>query len=189
VNWIPESNRLIGSSQLNFKGTDVLIKGLGAFTRRFPAAGWELLLPRKGKDVAATDQLIAAEGIGGRIRWFDEMTQGEVLEEYARADIVVDQLANSVVGMGGLDAMATGRPLLANGRPEIMEPFLGTPSPICQAASPDEVCSQMQRLVSNRTERWRVGVASRAFVERHFTSDAQARVLVSRLGPQVASPS
>src|SRR5262249_26097314 len=152
---------------LNFKGTDVLVKGLGEFARRFPAAEWELLLPRKGKDLDATERLAAEQGVAGRVRWVEEISQREVLEEDVNADIVVDQLGQSVVGMGGLDAMATGRPLLANGRPEIMERFLGVVSPICQAASPSEVCTQLERLVNHPEERRRIGLASRAFVEKH----------------------
>jgi glycosyltransferase involved in cell wall biosynthesis len=86
-----------------------------------------------------------------------------------------------VVAMAGLDAMATGRPLIANARPEIGAEALDAPSPVCQARTPAEVAAQLQRLVFDAKERERVGNASRAYVERHFSAEGAARRLLERL--------
>lgn len=166
---------------LDYKGIDVLLRGLALLKlsgfRPLP----ELHLVRKGRHVAETVKLAGELDIADAITWLDELSQAEVLAEYARADIIVDQLADSVVAMGGFDAMASCRPLIANGRSEIFSPLIGEPSPICQACTPDEVCAQLRRLAGDPTERARVGLASRRYVENHFSSDAAARKLLARL--------
>ena len=78
--------------------------------------------------------------------------------------------------------MAVGRPLIANGRPEFLDPIAGEPSPICQATTPQEVCAQLERLTSNRELLQRTADASRDYVQRHFSSDRAAQVCLDRLG-------
>jgi glycosyltransferase involved in cell wall biosynthesis len=84
--------------------------------------------------------------------------------------------------MAGLEAMATGRPLIANGRPEIVDSFLGEKLPICQATTPQEVSEQLQRLLRDQAERARLGRESRAFVETRLSSEQAARTCLERLG-------
>jgi len=83
--------------------------------------------------------------------------------------------------MAGLEGMAAGRPLIANGRPEILEPMLGEPSPICQATTPREVYDQLQRLLSDDALRRHVGEESRTWVQRHFAPELAAQKIVERL--------
>jgi glycosyltransferase involved in cell wall biosynthesis len=109
------------------------------------------------------------------------MTQKEVWEEYKLADICFEQLDQSVVAMAGLDAMATGRPLIANGRPEIFDAMIGAPSPICQARTPDEVCAQLEKLVFNAQIMEEVGKSSREYVSQFFSSEAAAEKVLTRL--------
>ena len=167
--------------ELDYKGTDVLLHGLAMLKQRSFTPLPELHLVRKGRHVNETAALASELGIDRQITWREQLSQSEVLAEYARADIVVDQLANSVIAMGGLDAMASGRPLIANARPEIFSD-VDEPPPICQARTPGEVCSQLERLAHDPAERERVGLASRRYVEKHFSSDAAARQVLTRLG-------
>jgi glycosyltransferase involved in cell wall biosynthesis len=169
------------ASELHYKGSDVMIHGLGRFFRK-TGIPLDIRLVRKGRDVAKTARLVVEEGISEQVTWLEEMTQKEVLEEYARADIVIDQLGNAVIGMGAVDAMAAGRPVIANARPEIMDGVFGTRMPICQASTPDEVCAQLERLVPDPEERERVGRGSRRFAEEHFSPEHGARMCLGRLG-------
>jgi glycosyltransferase involved in cell wall biosynthesis len=169
------------SSELDYKGSDIMVRGLARF-RRATGTPLEIRLVKKGRHVPETMELAAAEGIGDQISWLEEMTQKEVLEEYARADIVFDQLGNAVLGMGGVDAMAAGRPVIANARPGIMDDVFGAPSPICQASTPQEVCAQLERLAFDRGERERVGLLSRRFAEDYFSAERSARLCLERLG-------
>lgn len=183
----PGEMRLGGaSSALDFKGSDIMVRGIGMFHRKTGIA-LDIRLVRKGRHVEETSRLLEEEGIAPQVTWAVEMTQKEVLEEYRRADIVFDQLGNGMISMGCLDAMAAGRPVIANGRPEIVKQLVGAPAPVCQATTPEEVCGSLERLVPSREERARVGLASRRYVEEHFSSEHAARLCLNRLLPAVGT--
>lgn len=179
LNWVMPYP--IGVGPLDYKGTDVLLRGVHAFVSRH-GEQVELVLVRKGLHVRETEALVSELGLSKVVVWLEEMSQKEVLEQYRQADIVTDQLTTSVIGMGGLDAMATGRPLIANSRHDIFGPLLGNiESPVCHAASAEGVCAQLERLVFDRKERIRVGVASRRYVEAYFSVKRVAQIVIPRL--------
>jgi glycosyltransferase involved in cell wall biosynthesis len=184
LTWKPPGRQAVGSglcSELDYKGSDIMVRGLGMFVRK-AGIPIDIRFVKKGRNVEETVRLVEEEGFSGRVTWLGEMTQKGVLEEYAQADIVFDQLGNAVLGMGGVDAMASGRPVIANTRPEIMNRVFGAPLPICQASNPEEVCMQLMRLVFDPAERERVGRASREFAEEHFSPEGAARTCLERLG-------
>jgi glycosyltransferase involved in cell wall biosynthesis len=178
LTWLAEPGSDLTAADL--KGTDILLHGVALFERRTGRA-LELHLVRKGRHVAQTAALADKLGIAGLIVWHDEMAQSDFLVQCRLADIVFDQFAESIVAMAGLDAMATGRPLIANGRPEIIEPLIGEPSPICQARSAEEICRHLERLSASPEDRLRLGLEGRRYVEKHFSPDAGARKILARL--------
>ena len=157
-----------------------MIRGLGDYHRRTNLP-LDIHLVRKGQHVAETVQLVESEGLAQMTTWHDEMTQAEVWKQYELADIVFEQFGQGIVAMAGLEAMAVGRPVIANGRPEIFEPMFGQPSPICQATTADEVSRQLQRLLSDDPTRDQVGQQSRRWVENHFAPRVAAKRLLQRL--------
>jgi glycosyltransferase involved in cell wall biosynthesis len=169
-----------GLTSLDYKGSHLMLEGLALHLRR-SGAPLDIHLVRKGRHVAETAALAERLGLSPHLTWHEEMGQLEILEHFRRADIVFEQLAQSVVGMAGLDALATGRPVIANGRPEILEPFLGAPSPICQARTAEEVCRHLGALGASPETRARLGREGRAYVERYFSADRVARDLVARM--------
>jgi len=178
LTWKPPE--LPGDSPLDFKGSDVMIRGLGMLFRdsKMPL---DIHLVRKGRHVAETIELVAQEGLTSQVTWHDEMSQTEVWRQYALADVVFEQFGHGIVAMAGLEAMAAGRPVIANGRPEIFEPMLGEPSPICQATRPEEVSQHLHRLLTDKEHRRKVGQQSHAWVARHFTPEAAAQRILKRL--------
>lgn len=177
LNWqLPRPPHL---SDLDMKGTDVLLKGFAQFAAEGNVQA-ELVLVGKGHDVSATKALAAQLGIDTMVTWLDEMTQAAVFEQYALADVVAEQLSTSVIGMGGLDAMAAGRPVIANARPEVFEKLIGEPSAVLQATTPEEVCKHLCRLADDPVYRADVGRQSRDYVERHFSPRAAALQILDR---------
>jgi len=168
-------------TSLDLKGSDVMVRGLDLFTRS-TGRKLDIHLVRKGRHVAQLEDLLASLGLSSQVTWHNEMSQLEVLAQFQKADIVMEQLAGSAIGMAGFDALATGRPIIANGRPEIFQPLVGEPSPICQATTAEEVCEHLIRLEASPGERAEIGRAGRSYVERHFSSDSVARVVLARLG-------
>ena len=169
-----------GRSSLDYKGSDIMIRGLGQFYRE-TGMKLDIQLVRKGLHIAELQAIIDEEGISDQIAWSDEMSLTQLWEEFAKSDIVFDQLADSAIGMAGLDAMATGRPVIGNAQREMFEDLFGEPSPICQARTPEEVCAQLKRLVYDPTERERVGLAGRSYVEKYFNPKHSAEKIIEIL--------
>lgn len=168
-----------GRSLLDYKGSDVMVRGLGIFYRE-TGVRLDIRLVSKGLHVAELELLIADEGLIEHVTWLDEMPLAKVWEEFAQCDIVFEQLGDSMIGMAGLDAMASGRPVIGNARPEISTLFSRPESPICQAQTPEEVCAQLKRLVFNPAERERLGLMGRRYVEEHFSPLRAAQTCLQR---------
>ncbi len=176
LTWLDQP--ALGLTPLDLKGSDIMIRGIAQYWRQTNNR-LDIHLVRKGRNVVETLQLAKSLGIDDQITWHEEMTQQEVLNQFRNADIILEQFGHSAVGMAGFDAMAIGRPLIANGRPDIFTPLIGEVSPICQASGPEEICAHLSRLVPSQEERARIGKASRIYVERYFSAESAARLLIS----------
>ena len=157
----------LGRSTLDYKGSDTMVKGLGLFYRT-TGTRLDIQLVRKGLHIKELEMLIAEEGLADQVTWSDEMTLIEVWDRFAKSDIVIEQLSDSVIGIAGLDAMATGRPVIGNVQSNWFGAEFGEAVPICQANTPEEVRDQLLRLVFDPEERRRIGTAGRRYVEKHF---------------------
>jgi glycosyltransferase involved in cell wall biosynthesis len=169
-----------GTSQLDYKGTDVMLQGLAKYIAE-SGARLDIQLLRKGLDVPETEQLVSALRLNDHVTWHEEMTQADLLDMVRQSDVVIDQLAESLPGSGGVDAMALGRPVIANWRADVIPIYNLPPEARCQASSPGEVCVQLGRLLSDRGEMARVADAGRKYVEQKLSSDAAALVCEERL--------
>jgi glycosyltransferase involved in cell wall biosynthesis len=175
-----------GRSILDYKGSDIMVRGLGLFYRE-TGVRLDIQLVRKGLHVAETEQLIAEEGLSDQVTWSDEMSLAEVWAEFARCDVLIEQLADGAIGGAGLDAMAAGRPVIGHARREMFEDYFGQRSPICQAQTAEEVCVQLKRLVSNPAKREKIGALGRRFVEEHCSPQRAAQTCLERLQPVFAT--
>jgi len=175
-----------GRSLLDYKGSDIMIRGLGLFYRQ-TGVRLDIQLVRKGLHLAETEQLIVEEGLTDQVTWSDEMSLAEVWTEYRRSDIVIEQLGNSTIGSAGLEAMAAGRPVIGNARPEMFEDYFGQHSPICQAQTAEEVCAQLKRLVFSAAKREKIGMLGRRFVEEHCSPQSAAQTCLERLQAALAT--
>lgn len=166
-------------SELDMKGTDVLLSGFASFLQR-TSADAQLVLVRKGIDIEATEREVERLGIAKNVIWLAEMSQAEVFEQYAMADVVTEQLSTSYVGMGGLDAMAAARPVIANTRPDARgEGLLREDAPVLHAETSDDVCRHLQRLAGARQQIDSLGEQSRRYVEEWHSPAAAARRILS----------
>ncbi|MEO7461141.1 MAG: hypothetical protein ABIT96_00335, partial [Ferruginibacter sp.] len=77
-------------------------------------------------------------------------------------DIVFDQLGNHLFGAGVI-SMAVGRPLIANGRLDILKQVSEGEIPVCHAASEEEVVEWLEKLVFDEALRIKTGKASSVF--------------------------
>ena len=166
--------------EMDYKGSDIMIRGLGLFFR-VTGIRLDIRLIKKGAHIPEIVQLLEEEGIADQVTWLEEMSHMAVLEENKAADIIFEQLGVGLVGLGCMDAMAIGRPVIANGRPDIMKRVFGEELPICHATNAEEVCAQLQRLVAFPEERKGVGIASHKYVKEKFAPEILAEECVKRL--------
>jgi hypothetical protein len=168
-------------TDIDYKGSDIMVRGLGMFARMRPDISLDIHLVKKGAHVTETMELAEAEGLGPCVTWHEEMSQMEIWEQFKRSDIIFEQLDTSDIGMAGLDAMAMERPVIGHERYRASQSGANQPSPVCEASTPEEVCAQLQRLVLDTEERHRVGKASRRYVESNFSADLAAQTVMDRL--------
>ncbi len=154
------------------KRNDIMIKGIATFIEKnsLTTSDLEIIFFNKGEDVTAAKQLCNQHNIAAFIKWLPQTTVEELKNYFSICDVAFDQLGEQWVG-AGLFSMLTGRPLIANGRPEIFEPITGEQSPICQAKNAADVEDWLTKLYYNRQLVKQIGVASREYVLKHYNLD------------------
>jgi glycosyltransferase involved in cell wall biosynthesis len=177
LNWVRPMPP--GFSEQDAKGTDVLLHGFARFLADGGRA--ELRLVEKGLHTAETRALVESLGIGHAVVWLPEMDLRSFRAEMAAADVVCDQLSTSFPGMVALDAMALGRPVLANFRPDILGPAYADPWPVCDASDAAGVHRALAGLAGAPAECAALGERARAFAEKWLSPEANARRCLERL--------
>ena len=167
-------------SAMDFKGTDVLIRGFAEYCQR--GGQGELRLPQKGQDLDAARELIRELGIADRIAWLPEMPLAEFYEEMTKADLICDQFGTSFPGMVTTDAYALGRPVMANLRNEIFGQRFPEPMPGFDAKTPEEIADHLITIENNREHLVEKGMKSRDYAEAYLSPESMARQLLSRSG-------
>lgn len=174
----PEQNPAL--SAMDFKGTDVLIKGFAQYIKSGGLG--ELRLPRKGQDLEAAVVLIADLGIEENIHWLDEMPLAQFYDEMAAADLICDQFGTSFPGMVTTDAYALGRPVMANLRNEIFGQRFSEPLPGFDAKTPEQVAEYLISVERNPELLADMGRKSRAYAERFLSPQSMAQQLLEKCG-------
>ncbi len=151
------------------KRNDIMIKGIGQFIKKnTPSKDFlEIIFFNKGVDLEDAKRLCTLHGLDPYIQWRNEVSLHELKNYFEYCDVAFDQLGEQWVG-SGLYSMLTGRPLIANGRPDIFEKYTGEKLPICQATNEEEVENWLTKLYNNRELVKDIGIASRAFVFKHY---------------------
>jgi len=165
-------------SDLDYKGSDTFLRGFADFVQQGGMA--ELTLFRKGAHVRQTEEMVGALGISASVRWSDELNQQDFLDALRAADVVVDQIGKSHVGMVVTDSMSLGRPVIATA-PNYKAWNWPTPLPICHADNAEDVAVWLNKLASNPVLRDEIASQARNFAEEHFSPSSVARRLVASL--------
>lgn len=175
----PECNP--GLSAIDFKGTDVLIRGFAEYCLR--GGQGELRLPQKGQDLDAARELINELGIADRIAWLPEMPLAEFYEEMTKADLICDQFGTSFPGMVTTDAYALGRPVTANLRNEIFGQRFSEHMPGFDAKTPEEIADHLMMMEKDKDILTEMGHKSRTYAETYLSPESMARQLLDKIFP------
>lgn len=169
LTWIRDDASI--ATRLDLKGTDIFFKALSLLASRGRTVRVHLF--RKGAHVEQSKELAEQLGVGDWIIWHDEVTQAELLESFKAMDVVIDNLESPAIGMVALDAMATGRPVIA--RVADMSGFgVIEPPPICSARSPEEVADWIERLMDDKALKEDYARRGRRFVDTYFAANLAA---------------
>jgi glycosyltransferase involved in cell wall biosynthesis len=116
-----------------------------------------------------TEQVLAAcESLDADLVLVEGLHHDAAFERYREADIVVDQLNAGWYGLFAIECMALGKPVvtfLLDEAVQRSEEAFGTRVPIVNA-SQDDLRQRLEPLVASAADRRRIGVESRAYVER-----------------------
>lgn len=177
VVYRPDHN--LALSAMDFKGTDVLLKGFALYCRR--GGKGELRLPRKGQDLHAAIALISQLAIEERVRWLDEMPLSSFYKEMTAADLVCDQFGSSYPGMVTTDAYALGRPVMAKLRPEIFSQRFPESLPGFNAETPEQIADHLMTMEKDRNVLADMGCKSRAYADAYLSPESMAKQLLDKL--------
>ena len=116
-----------------------------------------------------TEHVIAAcEGLDADLRIVEGLHHDEAFALYRDADIVIDQLNAGWYGLFAIECMALGKPVVTFLRDEAVrrtEEAFGVEVPVVSATA-ETLRERLRPLIADAGERRRIGVASRAYVER-----------------------
>lgn len=175
----PEVNP--GLSDIDFKGTDILLKGVARFRQQGGEA--TLLLPRKGQDLGRAEELIDELKLSGCVEWLEEMSLHDFHKSVASVDLVCDQFGSSFPGMVCLDAYAMGRPVMAKLRPEVFSSIFGQPLPGFNAETVADIAAHLGKIELDRSLIETEGLRCRKFAEQHLSPEVMATNLLKRVFP------
>jgi glycosyltransferase involved in cell wall biosynthesis len=119
---------------------------------------------RKGTD----DVIAACAGLDADLVLVEGLPHTEAFERYREADLVVDQLNAGWYGLFAIECMALGKPVVSFLHDDAVrrsEDALGTRVPIVRATK-DDLRARLEPLLASAAERRRIGLESRAYVER-----------------------
>ena len=146
-----------------------MIKGIADFTKKNKVTpdNLEIIFIEKGPDQEEAKRMCDNLGISKYISWKKQVTQNELNSLIVHSDVVFDQLGNQWLGYG-IVAMSIGRPVIANGRPDVFDSITGEKSPVCNAANPEEVSKWLTHLFINEDEKIKIGQASSVYIQKHY---------------------
>lgn len=155
------------SNAFDSKRSDQVIRAFAAYCRgNNPRAA--LVLSRWGRDVRASEALIAQEGITDQVVWRHPMHKLRLLEHYRASDVVLDQFHEAVGTFGTVtaEALSCAVPVIMYFNPAVHEWCLPEMPPIESALTAEEIEAKLVALASDPARRRRVGDASRAWIQR-----------------------
>lgn len=149
------------------KGSSLAIEGFAKFAQTCPGA--RLVVPSWGNDRKQADATVARLGIADRLVWLPLSGKGKVRDYLRSADVFIDQFVLGYFGAAGLEAMATGLPVIGRSEVAQYEALCETGAPpILQAQDAPGVTDILVGLQSNPSRRKQAGELSRKwFLENH----------------------
>lgn len=137
---------------------------------------WRAVIAGTGPEEVAMREVLAVAGLQDRCVFLGSVPQSDMPEVYRSADIVMLPSLSEATSIAGLEAMASGRPVIGTtvgGIPEIVA--ADQTGLLVPPRSPEAMARAMRRLIEDRDLSRRLGAAGRKTVEERFSWVTVAR--------------
>jgi len=150
------------------KGNDIFFRAAA----RVREAGHplRLMLVRWGRDLEASDDLLADLKLTESVTWVPTMTGEELWERYLAAHAVVDQFIIPAFGRVTFDSLTIGRRVISNLDIPLARRFFGEAPPMMVASTVDEAEQAALKVVRDPQDVAGIGIASAQWARRYHSS-------------------
>lgn len=165
---IPGRIVCLASADIPMKGMPVLLRALAALSEESPA---HLIVVSKLKRGGATERLVRDLGLGQRVKFAHGLTQDELAELMASAEIGCVPSLYEGFSFPAIEAMASGCALVASDAgalPEVVGRD-GTAGLLVRAGDPGALTVALEKVLDDADLRARLGAAGRSRVSKHFS--------------------
>ena len=154
------------SNAFDSKRSDRVIRAFSRYVADSSHPKAALVLCRWGRDVRASEQLIADLGIVASVVWKPPMHKTRLRDFYRSCDLVLDQFHESVGTFGTVtaEALSCALPVIMYFNPKVHEWCLPEMPPIQSALTEEEITARLSELALDPARRLAVGEASRAWI-------------------------
>ena len=158
-----------GAHRSSMKDNHRFLLALDRFRREDPNV--HALVLDRGTDRELAHWLVGELRLEDFVTFIPPANEDERRRLMADADVVVDQFHVGAFGLGAVEALAMGKPLITFFRPECAEETYGGMPPILNARTTDEIVSAL-RAARNEGVREQLSRDARAWTLTHHARDA-----------------
>lgn len=179
LGWTEQCVAITVARLVPHKGQDVALRAVAAVLREFPTLRY--LIVGEGPNESALRTLASDLGIADRVRFVGALSDREIAEAYATADVYIglsrqDGKAVEGFGISFIEASASGIPVIAGDSGGVRSAVRdGETGVVVDPNEPDAVASALRQLLASPERRKALGRAGRRAVETHFNWDRVAR--------------
>ena len=132
---------------------------------------WRACFVRWGRDVAASEALLAELGLGDRIEWIDPIRKRQLWSRYLASHAVLDQFMAPAIGGVTFEAMALGRRVITALDVPTAAAFFGAEPPLYAAWSIEEIAGAIRRVVLDPDDDHGLGQAAQEWFRRQHSAE------------------
>jgi glycosyltransferase involved in cell wall biosynthesis len=179
----PRPGPRVAGRILAVASADSPVKGVSTLLRAVSKLATErdvhLIVVGKPTEGGPTDRLVAELGLGARVRFVTGISDNELAELAASAEIAVVPSLYEGFSLPAVEHMASGTPLVAS-RTGALPEVTGDAAVLVTAGDPEELAAVLRRLHDSGPERTRLAAAALARVQERFAWPAVARATVTQ---------
>ena len=179
----PRPGPRVAGRILAVASADSPVKGVSTLLRAVSKLATErdvhLIVVGKPTEGGPTDRLVAELALGTRVRFVTGISDNELAELAASAEIAVVPSLYEGFSLPAVEHMASGTPLVAS-RTGALPEVTGDAAVLVTPGDPEELAAVLRRLHDAGPERTRLAAAALARVQERFAWPAVARATVAQ---------